>query len=157
MNSLFIFRRDLRLDDNTALIKACQESKKVYPIFIVNPLQVGNKNTFRSENSIQFLHESLKDLLDSINGKLMVLHGDNNKVIENIIKKNKINKVYCNQDYTPYAKKRDTELKDLLDKHSIELCMFKNYTLTPVGSILTDSCTPYTKYTPYKNKAKNKI
>ena len=153
-NSLFIFRRDLRLDDNTALIKACQESKKVYPVFIINPLQVGNKNTFRSENSIQFLHESLQDLLDSTNNKMMIIHGENNKVIENIIKQNKINKVYCNQDYTPYAKKRDNELKELLDKHDIELSMFEDYTLTPVESVLTDSGTPYTKYTPYKNKAK---
>ncbi len=157
--SIFIFRRDLRLDDNTALIKACQESSKVYPIFITNPLQVGNQNSYRSQNSIQFLHESLLDLQELSNNKITILHGDNTKVIEHIIdnlnknKNNKISKVYCNQDYTPYAKKRDQELKELLDKNNIELHLFQDYTLTPIDSVLTDSGTPYTKYTPYKNKA----
>ena len=71
------------------------------------------------------------------------------------LKKNgKITKIYCNQDYTPYAKQRDTDLKDLLEKHSIKLILTEDYTLTPIDSILTDSGTPYTKYTPYKNKAK---
>ena len=118
MDSLFIFRRDLRLDDNTALIKACSESRTVYPIFIINPLQVGDKNKFKSENSIQFMYESLKDLSEISNNKLSILHGDNKKVIEDIIKNKKLNikKVYCNQDYTPYAKKRDDELRKLLEK-----------------------------------------
>ena len=38
--SIFIFRRDHRLDDNTGLIKACTESDKVYPIFIINPTKI---------------------------------------------------------------------------------------------------------------------
>ena len=32
--SLFIFRQDLRLQDNTALIEATRNSQEVFPIFI---------------------------------------------------------------------------------------------------------------------------
>lgn len=32
--SLFIFRQDLRLQDNTGLIEAIKNSKEVFPIFI---------------------------------------------------------------------------------------------------------------------------
>jgi len=32
--SLFIFRQDLRLRDNTALIEAIKISKEIFPIFI---------------------------------------------------------------------------------------------------------------------------
>ena len=32
--TLFIFRQDLRLHDNTGLIEAVQNSKEVFPIFI---------------------------------------------------------------------------------------------------------------------------
>jgi deoxyribodipyrimidine photo-lyase len=32
--SLFIFRQDLRLEDNTALIEAMKSSKEIFPIFI---------------------------------------------------------------------------------------------------------------------------
>ena len=34
MRSLFIFRQDLRLQDNTALIEAMKHSETVFPIFI---------------------------------------------------------------------------------------------------------------------------
>ena len=33
-NSIFIFRRDLRLTDNLGLIEALENSKNVIPIFI---------------------------------------------------------------------------------------------------------------------------
>ena len=58
-HSLFIFRRDLRIQDNKALIEACRNSKVVYPIFIFTPEQVGSGNKFRSDNAIQFMIESL--------------------------------------------------------------------------------------------------
>jgi deoxyribodipyrimidine photo-lyase len=155
-DSLFIFHRDLRLDDNTGLIKACMESRKVYPVFIITPIQVTDKNKFKSQNSIQFMHESLKELLKDSGQKLSIYYGDNIKVIESIIQKSKkqITRVYWNMDYTPYAKKRDIELKKMLDKHGIELILTEDHTLTPLDSIKTDAGNPYTKYTPYKNKAK---
>ena len=53
MKGLFIFRRDLRLSDNTALLKACKECDKVYTIFIFTPEQVTDKNKF---NLIFLLH-----------------------------------------------------------------------------------------------------
>ena len=59
--SLFIFRRDFRLYDNTALYKCFKESNTVYPIFIFTPEQVSNKNEFKSSNAIQFMIESLQD------------------------------------------------------------------------------------------------
>lgn len=35
--SLFIFRRDLRLFDNLALLEAVRSSKKIIPVFIFDP------------------------------------------------------------------------------------------------------------------------
>lgn len=60
--SLFIFRRDLRLVDNTAWLKCSKYSKKIIPCFIINPEQVGSSNRFRSDPCIQFMIESLEDL-----------------------------------------------------------------------------------------------
>ena len=155
--SIFIFRRDLRPYDNIGLIKACKESSKVYPIFIVNPIQVGDKNSYKSENSINFMHESLIELDNLMDNKLSIFHGDNQQVIDEIINDENmkgVKKMYTNMDYTPYARERDRELKKLLEKYNIELVLTEDYTLTPIESIKTDSGTPYTKFTPYKNKAK---
>jgi deoxyribodipyrimidine photo-lyase len=51
--SLFIFRRDLRLEDNTtALIDALKSSECIIPCFILDPRQVESKNIRRSHVSI---------------------------------------------------------------------------------------------------------
>ena len=64
-NSLFIFRRDLRLTDNTGLNNALAQSDKVIPCFIFDPRQVENQNDYKSDNAIQFMIESLKDVIFS--------------------------------------------------------------------------------------------
>ena len=51
MSSIFIFRRDYRLDDNKGLMEACRNSKNVYPIYIFTPEQIDNaKNDYKSHN-----------------------------------------------------------------------------------------------------------
>jgi len=54
-NGLFIFHRDLRVTDNTGLIQASATCEKLYTCFIFTPDQVGNGNSFRSQNAIQFI------------------------------------------------------------------------------------------------------
>ena len=66
---IFIFRRDLRLVDNIGLIKALKTCKHIYPIFIFTPEQITNKNEFKSNNAIQFMIESLKDLDNELKKK----------------------------------------------------------------------------------------
>lgn len=54
--NLFIFHRDLRLIDNTSLIKQIKAFKKVTPIFIFPPAQIDPKvNKYFSHNSVQFM------------------------------------------------------------------------------------------------------
>ncbi len=63
--SLFIFRRDLRLDDNTGLIKALEESQEVFPVFFLDK-RLLEDNKYKSDNAIQFMSESLKDLHEDL-------------------------------------------------------------------------------------------
>jgi len=84
--SLFIFRRDLRLEDNTGLIKALESSKYVIPCFIFDPRQVKN-NEYKSDNALQFMIESLKDLeqqLKQKNGRLYLLYGESENIVKQI-------------------------------------------------------------------------
>ena len=60
--NIFIFRRDLRIYDNKGLNEAMNNFENIIPIFIFTPEQITNKNRFKSENAIQFMIESLKDL-----------------------------------------------------------------------------------------------
>jgi deoxyribodipyrimidine photo-lyase len=109
-NGLFIFRRDFRVIDNVGLYVANSICKNIYPIFIFTPEQVTKENKYKSDNAVQFMIESLKDLSESISkmgGKLQCYYGDNNKVVADLIKQLDINVVCFNIDYTPYAIKRE--------------------------------------------------
>ena len=66
--SLFIFRRDLRLEDNTGLIRALESSEQVIACFILTPEQI-DKNPYRSDHCLKFMIESLEDLSEQLKEK----------------------------------------------------------------------------------------
>ena len=146
MKSIFIFRRDLRTFDNIGYINCLKNSSTIYPIFIFTPEQI-KSNSFKSSNAVQFMIESLKDL--SSNTSLSLFFGENNNVIQEIINKEKIDAIFTNEDYTPYARKRDNDLQKLCDKNNIKLFLSRDYLLYEPGTILTKSGKPYQKYTPF--------
>lgn len=155
MVNLFIFHRDLRIYDNTTLIHILEEKKNCIPIFIFPPEQINpKKNKYFSNNSVQYMIESLYELSSKINeykGKIYFFKGDNLKVIKAIHKKINIESIGFNIDYTPYAIKRDTEIKIFCQKYNIE-CYFKeDYALYDFLNNQTKKLdgTPYLVYTPF--------
>ena len=156
MKGLFIFRRDLRLVDNTALIKAHKECDRVYTIFVFTPEQVTEKNNFKSDIAVKFMIDSLgvlKNEIKKAGGKLVTLYGENNKVVETCIREWGIDAVYWNKDYTPYAKKRDGKLAEMCMGLGRAVSECDDYYLNTPGSILTGSGSSYLKYTPYMQKS----
>jgi deoxyribodipyrimidine photo-lyase len=158
-NGLFIFRRDLRIVDNNGLNLLNSNCENIYAVFIFTPEQVGHQNEYKSDNAIQFMIESLKDLDDQIKddgGKLHCFYGPNTTVLKSIIEDLHIETICFNLDYTPYAIKRDTEIMDLCQKMGVVVQYAHDYYLHEPGSILTGSGTIYQKFTPYYNAAKSK-
>ncbi|MDA7464093.1 DNA photolyase family protein [Candidatus Poseidonia alphae] len=154
-NGLFIFRRDLRIQDNIGLNLSMEQCKKVYPIFIFTPEQVTNKNKFKSDNSIQFMIESLDDLKGNIydkGGILNCYYGENNTIIRKLINKWNIDAVFFNWDITPYAKKRDASIEKMCKSLKVDYVTAQDYYLYEPGTIKSGSDEPYTKFTPYYNK-----
>jgi deoxyribodipyrimidine photo-lyase len=150
--SLFVFRRDLRLDDNPGLQAACLASEAVVPIFIFDPQQVGNSNQYRSNNAVQFMVESLKDLQNQLKkkgGKLYLFYGDAEKLIAHVAKKVKAEAVFFNKDYTPFALKRDKAITSSLKKSSIEVHPFQGLLLTDPEKVVNKSGKPYAVFTPF--------
>src|ERR1700733_2762606 len=107
--SLFLFRRDLRLEDNTGLIFALKSSEVVIPAFIFTPEQI-EQNPFRSDHCLKFMIESLQDLDSQLiekGAKLYFFKGKPEKVVETCISKLNIEALILNRDYTPYSTLRD--------------------------------------------------
>ena len=120
--TIFIFRRDIRLYDNNGLNYAMNNLENVIPIFIFTPEQITDKNKFKSNNAIQFMIESLKDLdedLKKYKSKLHIFQGDNIKVLRKISKEIDIENIVFNMDYTPYAIKRDKEIDTFCKKENM--------------------------------------
>lgn len=150
--SVFIFRRDYRLHDNTGLIEALKKSITVIPIFILTPEQLVH-NEYKSDNAVQFMIESLEDLDNQLKEKgsrLFYFYGTPASVIKKILNNDKnIDAVFVNRDYTPYSKKRDTEIEEVCKKSKRTFESYEDYLLHPVGSIRSGSDEIYVKFTPF--------
>ena len=155
-NGLFIFRRDFRIVDNNGLNVLSKLCKNVYTIFIFTPEQVGSANNYKSNNSVQFMIESLESLASEIKaqgGQLHTFYGKNTKVIADCIKSWGINIVAFNIDITPYARERDDDIVKMCQKMDVDVVKEQDYYLHPPGSIKTMGGEPYQKFTPYYEKA----
>ena len=150
MKSIFIFRRDYRLKDNIGLLNCYQNSKDIYPIFIFTPEQITNNN-YKSDNAVQFLIESLKDLNKDTDNKLNLFYGNHIEVLKSLKNDLNIDKIFTNTDYTPYAIKRDEELEKFCKDNSIEFNKSHDICLFPPGSM-----KQYKVFTPYYRYILNK-
>ena len=158
-NGLFIFHRDFRISDNKGLIEASKKCKNLHTCFIFTLDQVTSKNKYKSENSIQFMIESLKELEKTINennGKLHIFYGEQISILNNLIKNLDLQGIYFNKDYTPYAKNREEKTKNLCLKNNIECESFLDYYLYEPGEIVTSTGGYYKKFTPFYNDVLHK-
>ena len=124
MRGLFIFHRDLRIIDNIGLLELNNRCKEIIPVFIFTPLQVSNQNSFKSDNAIQFMIESLYDLenfIKSKNGKLIICYGKSDIELNKLIKELKIDIVGSNFDITPFAIERENDYRRVCKKNNIDL------------------------------------
>jgi len=154
---IFIFNRGLRLTDNTTLIHQIKEMGSVVPIFIFTPEQIEpKKNSYFSNNSVQFMIESLHELSNEIKkkeGKMYFFKGDNVKVLRALHKKENIESIGMNFDYTPYARKRSDDIQKFCKKNEITFYEKEDYPLHDIlekGTNKKDG-TPYLVFTPFKN------
>ncbi len=151
--TIFWFRRDLRLHDNKGLYAALKNHDDVLPIFIFDEdiLSKLPKNDHR----VQFIHHQLSEInktLLSHQKSLVVFYGKPQEVLKDIIKNNQITAVYTNEDYEPYARKRDLDIYHILQEHQIPLKTSKDQVIFEKSDITKDDGTPYVVYTPYSKK-----
>jgi deoxyribodipyrimidine photo-lyase len=156
--SLFIFRRDLRLIDNTALNAALSNSERVVCGFIFDPRQI-SEHPYKSQPGLSFMVNSLRELREDLRaqgGELYFWNGIPGDVIKELSKELSISSVFVNSDYTPFARARDLDIKQTCESLGIDFQAHHDLLLNPPGAVLKDNGQPYQIYTPFY-KASSKI
>ena len=170
---IFLFRRDLRLQDNLSLGSLINEIDILIPIFILDKYQIKktkrNANYF-SNNVVQFMCESLVDLNEDLlnyNSRLRLFYGNPKKIVGKLIKWILINykvdptNIFFgyNCDYSKYSLKRDNEMDKVLLKQKVNLIKSNNdYTLIPFEQMLKSDGNGFKQYGAfYKNAIKHEV
>ncbi|WP_066224072.1 cryptochrome/photolyase family protein [Formosa haliotis] len=151
--TIFWFRRDLRLTDNTGLLEALNRDTLVLPIFIFDDNILNELPP--DDARVSFIYNQLKTInseLNRHNSSLLCLKGQVLDIWKQLTETYTIEAVYTNTDYEPYARERDAKVSTFLKSKNIEVHTFKDQVIFEPHEILKQDNTPYTVYTPYKNK-----
>lgn len=147
------FRRDLRLDDNTALYNASISGMPVLGIFIFDT-EILNKLP-KDDARLSFIHQELELIhqqFEAAGGGLFTFYGNPQEVWQKIISDFNVGAVYANEDYEPYARYRDHWVDEFLSSNGISFQLLKDQVIFAPGEILKDDGNPYTVYTPFSKK-----
>lgn len=154
--NIFWFRRDLRLEDNTALFHALKSGRKVLPIFIFDK-EILDQLSDKSDRRVDYIHQVLHGIneeLQQYNTSLTTYYGQPLGVFRSLCDDFEIETLFCNRDYEPQAIKRDQEIADFLNKKEINFSDYKDQVIFEKNEVLKSDNTPYTVYTPYSKKWK---
>jgi deoxyribodipyrimidine photo-lyase len=154
MKSLFIFHRDLSINDNIGLFNCINKSDEVHCIFIFTPEQANPSiNKYFNSNSFSFMIESLQELSKDIH--ISFFYKNSVSCIKNLIKLLYITDVWENRDFSPFAKKREELHAKLCESLKVKYNLCESITLAPMGTFIKNKNT-YVKFTPFYNFAKSK-
>ncbi|MCE7993132.1 MAG: deoxyribodipyrimidine photo-lyase [Roseivirga sp.] len=149
--SIFWFRRDLRLTDNTALYYALKEGLPVLPIFIFDR-NILDKLEDKKDARVQFIHETLISLNNQLQAKgsgIKTFYCTPLEAYKSLSSEYEIASVYTNRDYEPYANQRDQEIEAFLSEKDIGFYTFKDHVIFEKEEIVSGTGSFYKVFTPY--------
>ena len=146
-------RRDLRLDDNTALHAAAQESESLACVFVLDPALLRGERV--GAPIVQFFFDSLAELrgrLRAAHSDLALLEGEFATELIGLAKRLGADAVFYNADTEPQAVARDKRIERALADAGIAARGFVDQVYFDAGDVLAQTGKPYTVYTPYRRR-----
>lgn len=136
------FRRDLRLDDNAALIEAAEDGRPVVPVYVHDAERAGSAADW-------WLHHSLAALsraLDKRGAPLLILRGKSSEVLPKLAALVEAGSIHYTRGYTPAARSEQEAVAETVGDDAIA---HDSYYLHRPGTVLTAEETPYRVFTPF--------
>jgi deoxyribodipyrimidine photo-lyase len=157
MTAIWWIRRDLRLTDNAALHASMEpfgsaqdKADSVIPLFILDPA-FDSASPRRKDFLYEGLHALDKDLRKR-GSYLTIRKGKPLEALRQLMKQTGATEIFAEEDFTPYARKRDAEIE-----HHLPLNLVHGQTVHHPAAILKSDGNPYTVYTPYSKAWKAKL
>lgn len=157
--AIFWHRRDLRTHDNAGLYHALKSGFPVLPIFIFDQ-EILDELEDKHDRRVTFIHHQLQQIqeqLEDLGSSLEVHYGKPIEVWGKLLEAHDIAAVYANHDYEPYAKKRDEQVKTLLQQNGIDLHTYKDQCIFEKEEVVKDDGSPYVVFSPYGRKWRQKL
>jgi deoxyribodipyrimidine photo-lyase len=148
MKAIWWIRRDLRLQDNMTLRTALSASR-ILPVFILDPQLLAATPTRRQ----RFLFSGLKVLDNELQRRgsyLVIRRGNPGEVLQALLNESGAQAIYAEEDFSPYARKRDQAVASALPLNLIQGQLVHH----PLAVYKSDG-KPYTVYTPFSKTWKN--
>ncbi len=142
MTALLWFRRDLRLRDLPPLLRAA-DSGDVLACFVLDPKLEASSGGRR----MQFLCDSLRQLRDDLDGRLLVTRGPAEERIPALANEIDARSVHISEDFSPYGRRRDDRVRAALGDVSL-VATGSPYLVSP-GRVIKDNGEPYKVFTPF--------
>lgn len=149
--ALVWIRRDIRLHDHHAMAQALNHHDQVYLCFIFDKLILDKLP--KSDKRLTFIHDGLCEMEEKLLEKgssLLIRHGDPTSEIPLLCKELKVDALYFNKDYEPYAKKRDLAVSIACESQEIKVTALKDTVFFEGSEILTKKGEIYKVFTPFK-------
>lgn len=154
--NIFWFRRDLRLEDNAGLYHALKDKNPVLPLFIFDR-NILDELQDKADRRVEFIHLALEEIqqqLRKYGSTLDVRYGKPADIFKALLNEYRVEKVFANHDYEPYARERDDAIQKLLNEQGVSFYTFKDQVILEKDEVLKDDGKPYTVFTPYSRKWK---
>ena len=143
MAAVLWFRRDLRLADLPALLAAAEDDAEVLACYVLDTRLKASSGPRR----LQYLYDALRDVRDSLDGRLLVTRGDPRTRIPALAKAVGASAVHVSEDHTPFGRRRDEQVREALG--DIELVATGSPYLVSPGRVTKGDGTPYKVFTPF--------
>ena len=147
--AIFWFRQDLRLSDNPAFLKACENYASVLPIYIDDSVTLPKQLGEASRAWLHYSLESLNESLQSHQSQLFTYQGDPNEILLQICKEVGADAVLWSRCYEPQSIARDTAIKSTLKEAGIDAISENASLFYEPWQVLKKDQTPYRVFTPY--------
>ena len=151
MRALLWFRKDLRLDDHTALIAALRDADgDVVPFYASDPSILGRDDI--AATRVRFVLESLADLASAIEragSRLVLDHGPAAETVVRAARAAGADRVYWNDEYEPALRARDAAVESALAAAGIAARRFDDRQLVPPDAVETKTGRPFVVFTPF--------